>query len=175
MDALSYNVYLGECFEDVNNGSGDTFRGKQKGTHLIVGFHGFAYPDGLVPGTTYYWRVDKVSEADPNNPRKGGVRSFSIPSRTASNPVPADGAESVDSNTELSWTAGLDARLHWVHFGDDPDIVANATGGRPHPKSTFIPPALVPGTTYYWRVDEFDPPNTLTGDVWSFTVKGGAE
>jgi hypothetical protein len=174
-DAISYNVYLGDCFEDVNNGAADTFRGKQKGTHLIVGFHGYPYPEGLVPGTNYYWRVDEFSEADPNNPRKGDVRSFSTPPTTASNPVPADGAESVDSNVELSWTAGSGARLHWVYFGDDPDIVAGASGGPPHPKSTFIPPALVPGTTYYWRVDEFDPPNTHTGDVWSFTVKGGAE
>jgi len=174
-DALSYNVYLGDCFEDVNNGAGDTFRGNHAATHLIAGFHGFAYPEGLVPGTTYYWRVDEFSEADPDNPRKGAIRSFSIPPRIAHNPVPADGAESVDSNVELSWTAGLDAKLHWVYFGDDPDILAKATGGRPQPKSTFTPPALVPGTTYYWRVDEFDPPNTHTGDVWSFTVMSGAE
>jgi beta-lactamase regulating signal transducer with metallopeptidase domain len=174
-DATSYNVYLGDCFEDVNNGAADTFRGNQKGTHLIVGFRGFAYPEGLVPGTTYYWRVDPVCEADPNNPRKGDIRSFSVPPRIAHDPVPADGAESVDSNAELSWTPGLDAKLHWVYFGEDLETVTGASGGRPQPKSTFTPPALVPGTTYYWRVDEFDPPNTHTGEIWSFTVKGGAE
>jgi hypothetical protein len=26
--------------------------------------------------------------------------------------------------------------------------------------------------TYYWRVDEFDPPSTHKGDVWSFTTEG---
>jgi hypothetical protein len=26
--------------------------------------------------------------------------------------------------------------------------------------------------TYYWRVDEFEPPTTHTGDVWSFTTEG---
>ena len=176
-DAVSYNVYLGNCLEDVNNGAGDTFRGNRPSTFLLVGFPKFAYPQGLAPGTTYYWRVDPVCEADPNNPRKGDIRSFSIPPRTAHNPVPADGAESVEANIELSWTAGLDAKLHYVSFGDDPDAVAKAAdGGRPQPRSTFTPPALVPGKTYYWRVDELDPPTkTHEGDIWSFTVMGGAE
>ncbi|MHC4496048.1 MAG: LamG domain-containing protein, partial [Planctomycetota bacterium] len=58
--AVTHDVYLGDSFEDVNNGTGDTFRGNQAETLFIVGFPGFAYPDGLVPGTTYYWRIDEV-------------------------------------------------------------------------------------------------------------------
>ena len=52
--AVSHDVYIGDNFDDVNDGAGDTFIGNQPGTFLIVGFPGFAYPDGLVPGTTYY-------------------------------------------------------------------------------------------------------------------------
>ena len=29
------------------------------------------------------------------------------------------------------------------------------------------------GTTYYWRIDEISGPNTITGDVWSFTTLSG--
>ena len=127
--AVAHDVYLGDNFDDVNNGTGDTFRGNQAGTTLLVGFVGFAYPDGLVPGATYYWRIDEVNEADPNSPWKGDVWSFSIPPKTAYNPGPADGAEFVNLNVALSWTAGFGAKLHTVYIGDSYDDVSSATGG----------------------------------------------
>ncbi|HUV67361.1 MAG TPA: fibronectin type III domain-containing protein, partial [Sedimentisphaerales bacterium] len=89
--AATHDVYLGEDFDDVNNGAPETFRGSQATMSLLVGFPGYPYPDGLVPGTTYYWRIDEVNDADPNSPWKGPVWSFSIPPRTAYNPNPTDG------------------------------------------------------------------------------------
>ncbi|MHC4389498.1 MAG: LamG-like jellyroll fold domain-containing protein, partial [Planctomycetota bacterium] len=62
--AVSHDVYIGENFDDVNNGAGDTFVGNQSATDLIIGFPGLPFPDGLVPGTTYYWRIDEVNEAE---------------------------------------------------------------------------------------------------------------
>ena len=59
--AVTHDVYLGNNLEDVNNGAGDTFRGNQVDLFYVAGFPGFAYPDGLVPGTTYYWRIDEVN------------------------------------------------------------------------------------------------------------------
>ena len=56
--ALSHDVYLGENFDDVNDGTGDTFIGNQATASLILGLPGFSYPEGLVTGTTYYWRID---------------------------------------------------------------------------------------------------------------------
>jgi hypothetical protein len=70
----------------------------------------------------------------------------------------------------LSWTPGLDAKLHAVYFGDDPDTVANADGAAPMPFTTFNPGPLEAGKTYYWRVDEVNPPTTTKGDVWSFAT-----
>ena len=32
------------------------------------------------------------------------------------------------------------------------------------------PGALQAGKTYYWRVDEFNPPTTVKGDIWSFST-----
>ena len=68
--ALSHDVYISESFDDVNDSmhESETFRGNQATTFIVVGFPGFPYPDGLVPGTTYYWRIDKVNDADPNSP-----------------------------------------------------------------------------------------------------------
>ena len=50
--AVTHDVYFGENFDDVNDGLGDTFRGNYAVTTYIAGFPGYAYPDGLVPGTT---------------------------------------------------------------------------------------------------------------------------
>ncbi|MHC4756895.1 MAG: LamG domain-containing protein, partial [Planctomycetota bacterium] len=124
--AASHDVYLGDNFDDVESGVESTFQGNQTGTFIVVGFPGFAFPDGLVPGTTYYWRIDEVNDTEPNSPWKGDVWSFSIPPKTAYFPVPADGAESVAVDAELSWTGGFGSKLHTVYFGDNFDDVSNA-------------------------------------------------
>jgi hypothetical protein len=165
-------VYIGDNFDDVNNGAEGTFQGNQAGTFIVVGFPGFLFPDGLVPGTTYYWRIDEVNDTEPNSPWKGPVWSFSIPPKTAYAPNPADGAELVDPNVELSWTGGFGSKLHTVYFGDNFDDVNNATGGLPQGTATYTPGPLKLAKTYYWRVDEFDIIETYKGDVWSFTTEG---
>jgi len=170
--AVSHDVYLGENFDDVNAGAGDTFRGNQADTFFVAGFPGFPYPDGLVPGTTYYWRIDEVNDTEPNSPWKGDVWSFSIPPKTAYFPEPADAAELVDTGVQLKWTAGFGAKLHTVYFGDNFDDVSNATEGLPQGTTTYPPGLLKTGKTYYWRVDEFDIIDTYKGDVWSFTTEG---
>jgi len=167
--AVSHEVYLGDNFDDVNEGTGDAFRGNQANPYFVVGFPGFAYPDGLLPGTTYYWRIDEVNEANPNSPWAGPVWSFTIPSKKAYHPVPADGSEFVDgTDLTLAWTPGFSAKLHTVYFGEDFETVSNATGGMPIAVTTYNPGPLESGKTYYWRVDEFDGLETIKGDVWSF-------
>jgi len=170
--AHSHNVYFGENFNDVNDGAEGTFLGNQSLTFIIVGFPGFAYPDGLVPGTTYYWRIDEVNDTEPNSPWKGNVWSFGIPPKTAYFPSPADGADSIDVNVDLSWTAGFGAKLHTIYFGNNFDDVNNASGGLPQGTAIYSPDTLKLGKTYYWRVDEFDIVETHKGDVWSFTTLG---
>ncbi|MEJ2704505.1 MAG: PA14 domain-containing protein [Sedimentisphaerales bacterium] len=169
--AVSHDVYLSDSFDDVNGGAPDAFQGNQGSTYYVAGFPGFAYPDGLVPGTTYYWRIDEVNDADPNSPWKGKIWSFTVPPKKAYDPVPADGAKFIDAAaTKLSWAAGFGAKLHTVYFGDDFDTIANATGGTPLGVTNYNPGPLETTKTYYWRVDEFDGAQTYTGDVWSFTT-----
>jgi hypothetical protein len=172
--AVSHDVYLGDNFDDVNNATHESelFRGNQTEIFYAAGFPGYAYPEGLIPGTTYYWRIDEVNDADPNSPWKGDVWSFSIPPKTAYNPVPADGAEFVPTDAMLSWTAGYGAKIHYVVFGKGFDEVNNTAMGVPNGTTTFNPGPLELARTYYWRVDEFDGADTYKGEVWSFTTEG---
>jgi hypothetical protein len=171
--AVSHDVYFGDNFDDVNAGAESTFQLNQGDTFIVVGFPGFPMPDGLVPGTTYYWRIDEVNEAEPNSPWVGDVWSFSIPPKTAYSPVPANGGDSVVLDAQLSWTPGFGAKLHTVYFGDNFDEVENAIGGQTQGTAIYIPGPLELAKTYFWRVDEFDVTETHKGDVWSFTTEGG--
>ena len=75
---VSHDVYLGDNFDDVNDGTAETFQGNQATTSLTIGFPGFADPDGLIRGKTYYWRIDEVNDTEPNSPWKGDIWSFTI-------------------------------------------------------------------------------------------------
>ncbi len=169
--AVSHNLYFGSSFEDVNNGAADTFAGNLSTASQIVGITGFPAPDGLVPGATYYWRIDEVNDAEPDSPWKGDIWSFTVQSKIAYNPTPGDGARFTATDVTLSWTAGFGAKLHTVYFGDNFDDVSAASGGASLPTTTYDPGPLELGKTYYWRVDEFDAVTTHKGDIWSFTTR----
>jgi len=172
----SHDVYFGDNLDDVNNATRDSevFRVNQGlGTEFyIAGFFGYAYPDGLVPGTTYYWRIDEVNDAEPDSPWIGDVWNFSLPPKTAYFPEPADGAEFVELDVRLAWTPGYGARLHYVVFGEDFDEVSSRATSTPSGPPNYSPGPLKLAKTYYWRVDESDGFETHKGDVWSFTTLG---
>ncbi|MHC4437484.1 MAG: hypothetical protein ACYS3S_09005, partial [Planctomycetota bacterium] len=169
--AVSHDVYFGENFDDVNDGTSDAFRGNLKWPFFIAGSPPYPYPEGLENDKTYYWRIDEVNDAEPNSPLKGEVWSFWIPPKKAYEPVPSDGGEFIYlKNPVLSWTPGIGAVTHTVYFGDDYDAVNNAAGGTSSILTTYTPGPLDLARTYYWRVDEFDYIDTYKGVVWSFTT-----
>ncbi|MHC4204764.1 MAG: LamG-like jellyroll fold domain-containing protein [Planctomycetota bacterium] len=168
--AASHDVYMGDNYDDVLNGTGDTFRGSYTDDFFVVGFPGYPFPDGLINGTTYYWRVDEANDANPDSPWKGPVWSFWVPSNKAYNLYPADRTMFVDPYVKLTWTAGFGAVFHTVYFGDDFNTVINATGGNPQTIVGYDPGPLEMDKTYYWRVDEFDGQQIYKGDVLSFTT-----
>ncbi len=170
--AVTNDVYIGDNFDDVNNGAESTFQGNQAETFIVAGFPGFPFPDGLVNGVTYYWRIDGINDTNPNSPLKGDVWSFTVVPKPAYSPEPADGAESVGVDDSLSWTAGFGAKLHHVYFGDSFDEIDNAAGTLSQGATTYTPGTLKMAKTYYWRVDEFDAVDTYKGNVWSFTTEG---
>ncbi|MBL7189188.1 MAG: hypothetical protein ISS70_22905 [Phycisphaerae bacterium] len=167
----SHSIYVGEDYDEVEAGTGDTFRAKQIGTSYALGFPGYPYPDGLVSGATYYWRIEDV-EADGTTMHRGPVWSFSIAPKTAYGPMPADGAGAVDPNVQLTWKPGFGAILHYLYFGDDFDQVNSAIGGLPQGAATYSPGTLDPEKFYYWRIDAFHGFETLKGEVWSFSTPG---
>lgn len=173
--AASHDVYLGEDLAEVEGATedSDVFRGNQLSATYFVGFPGFDYPDGLTPGKTYYWRIDEINHDDPNSPWKGSVWSFSIPSTTAYNPDPVDGAEFVEDVT-LSWASGYGAKVHFVYISDNFDDVNDAAGGASQSDTSYRLSEIEPETIYYWRVDEFDGADTHKGDIWAFTTPGTA-
>jgi len=168
--AVSHDVYFGTSFDDVNSGAEGAFVGNTMSAFQVVGFAGFPVAEGLAPGTTYYWRVDEINDANSDSPWRGDVWSFTVPSKIAYDPDPADGMGYVDPDVTLSWTGGFGVKLHTVYFGDDRDEVSSAVGGMPLAETFFNPGTLEQDKTYYWRVDEFDGAVTNKGDVWSFTT-----
>ena len=168
--AASHDVYFGTNFDDVNESAEGTFIGNTTLTFHVVGFPGFPVPEGLQPGTTYYWRVDEINPDNPNSPWKGVVWSFTLPPRTAYNPLPPDNMKFLGTDIELSWTAKWNAALFGVYFGTDPEEVANAAGAVANGNMSYNPGPLELDTTYYWRVDSFDGTEWRTGNVWNFTT-----
>ncbi|MBC8469497.1 MAG: hypothetical protein H8D56_08495 [Planctomycetes bacterium] len=168
--ATSHQVYIADNFVDVDSGAEGTFQGNQATTIFTLGFPGFAFPDGLVPGTTYYWRIDEINDAEPESPWKGSIWSFIVRPKTAWHPAPADGALFVEPDTSLTWDPGVGGALYYVYFGDNFQDVNSATGAATITATTYEPGQLEQGKTYYWRVDSSDGLNVHRGKVWSFTT-----
>jgi len=95
----------------------------------------------------------------------------------AFNPSPADQAVYVMPQLLLGWSAVLGTCQHDLYFGTNAVAVANASTNSPEylgrlSAASYTPgTALLPGATYYWRVDEVDgSTNRSTGAVWSFST-----
>ncbi|MHC4703482.1 MAG: LamG domain-containing protein, partial [Planctomycetota bacterium] len=167
--AVSHDVYFSDNFDDVNDGAEAAFRGNQAAATMIVGFPGFPFPEGLAPGTTYYWRIDDVA-ADGAIIR-GQIWSFWIPPTNAYDPAPGDSEPAEPTDAVLSWSPGMNTIMTGVYFGTDPNEVANAAGAPPNMDTTYDPGPLALDTEYYWRVDTFNGTEWFTGSVWSFKTR----
>jgi len=99
---------------------------------------------------------------------------------SAFSPYPQDGATDVIQLLTLHWSPGVSTMCHDVYFGEDEEVVKNATTGSPEyigsrqlGSESYDPGKLELDTTYYWRIDEVneaDPNNPQKGKVWSFTT-----
>jgi hypothetical protein len=172
--ADTHDVYFGTSFDDVNDAT--TSSGAYQTTTTDSQYDPPGY---LAFETTYYWRVDEVNEAVAPGYWKGSVWSFTTGNGKARTPSPADGATEVLREAQLSWEAGEFASSHDVYLGTSFDEVANATTSSavyvitvPVETTTYDPPGLLDyGRTYYWRIDENNPLEKKTGDVWRFSVQ----
>jgi regulation of enolase protein 1 (concanavalin A-like superfamily) len=164
--ASGHHLYIGENYEDVENGTGDT----DKGLISQTSFEGYEWEIG----NTYYWRVaETMSDGTVIHP--GDVWSLAILPLTASKPIPDDGAEYVNTDVLLKWTAGAGSIRHHVYFHENQAAVSardpDADKGNVEDPN-FSPGQLDYNTEYFWVVDESDGTTTHQGSVWSFTTVG---
>ena len=82
-------------------------------------------------------------------------------------PVPADGEGCVPVGIELSWVPARCALSHQVWAGTEPDSLIWLTETS---DPRLVMTDLVPGRTYYWRVDEVLDHETSPGPIWCFTT-----
>jgi len=92
-------------------------------------------------------------------------------------PSPGDGVMDVPTDTILKWPPVAGALQHDVYLGTDSLEVFEASDPYTPPGlgrfegNSYDPEGLEYATTYYWRVDGFDPGNGVTkGSIWSFTT-----
>jgi len=91
-------------------------------------------------------------------------------------PTPADGSVVALSPTNLVWSPLPTALAYDVYLGTNQSAVGSATvssslyWGRTSTPGMSPRQPLVPGNTYYWRVDAVGFNATNAGPTWSFTV-----
>jgi hypothetical protein len=122
-----------------------------------------------VSGETLIWGVYESTSSEILNIDYVNVvvnTSEPQPPGQASNPSPTNGATSVSTTADLSWTAGSGTTSHDVYFGTTSPgtLQGNQTA------TTFDTGTMANSTTYYWRIDEKNAVGTTTGVVWSFTT-----
>jgi hypothetical protein len=93
----------------------------------------------------------------------------------AREPQPADGAEGVEAETELSWRTGRQAAEHVVYFdtSDSFEQGAVATIVSDADAASYDPGMLELGETYHWFIEEVNnaaPVAVWPSPIWSFTV-----
>jgi hypothetical protein len=173
--AAEHHVYFGDNLANVEAGTGGTDKGIVTEPNYV--------PMPLTYGTTYYWRVDEVNDACAPGLWPGDVWNFKVRPLTAYNPSPANEANNVDPNKDLTWSPGSKAEKHDVYLGTDRSKVTDANRdnqlgvlkSQGLSVTTFDPGTLRFDTTYYWRIDEVNDTPSLTiwkGDIWSFKTGG---
>jgi len=185
-----YNIYIRRELKDVFEvKSGDiNFAGRSKNNTFE--------PGELLMGHKYYWRVDSLSEEDPNVGRRmwktgsggmftgydpnivlrGRTWSFTVVDGKAKDPYPLDTAINVPVDAKLTWKSGYAAQEHRVYFGTDRAAVSDyAEAVYTGTATEFKPPKLEKVETYYWRVDQVHGDRTAKGDIWQFLTEGTLE
>jgi pectinesterase len=131
-------------------------------------------------GGDFAWFKDNLEKAE-TNPKESEITAKwtfdgkwdpeeTMPSvlPMVSLPRPRNAARQVQNSPGLlKWIPARNAISHKIYFGTStkPLFKKNLTS------NTFDPGTLKSGMTYYWRVDEITEEGTISGPLWSFTMK----
>ncbi len=159
-DASGYNVYFGA----TSILSPLDFQGETTASSYD--------PSTLAYSTTYYWRIDAVSEYGTTSGIKWSFTTEASPPPPSAveNPIPASGAIGVSISATLSWDASVEASGYDVYFGTSSTPGAGQFQGS-QSGITFDPGTLSYSTTYYWRIDPESEYGTTSGTIWNFTTE----
>ncbi|MBN2136269.1 MAG: hypothetical protein JW720_00530 [Sedimentisphaerales bacterium] len=158
-------VYFSDSLEDVQNAAPAADKGLTTWTTYPV--------SGLLPGTTYYWRIDEVNDTHIDSPWQGEVWSFATAPENACNPYPADNAINMRTDLTLTWDPGMNMVFQNIFLGTDYDAVLNAATPTFFTIDTAWQPVglLDYAQTYYWRIDTHDAcGQPHQGDIWTFST-----
>jgi len=129
---------------------------------------------GLVPNTTYYYRIKAVVGADASGYSVPvSVTTPPIPSAPtlAATPTPANGfqyAEISGGKLTLKWTGSSNTVTYQVYFGTDPAVLTKKSDVAYVAAPSYDITGLTENTTYYWRIDAINAKGSAVGNVWSF-------
>ena len=117
---ITYDVYLGTDFNDVNEATVDN----PLDVLVSIGQEETTYTtDELLEyNQTYYWRIDENNDANPNSPVKGDILSF-----TVANFIVVDDFESYNEIPEDLEGSNLDYYT-WIDGYDNPSANGSTMG-----------------------------------------------
>lgn len=177
--ASDFRVHFGDDLDAITDADATT-GGAETGEETS-----FTPDDALVPGETYFWRVDARIEGVTI---KGPVWSFQTeveeaptPPGAVSGPTPEQGAVEVAVDlSELSWAAGEGAQTYTVFLSQAlGEVVAGDTDARisedQAETSVALTGTLEEGASYFWRVDAVNESGTTEGPVWTFETTAPAK
>jgi len=114
---------------------------------------------------TAKWTFD--GQWDPENSLPRALPFVSMPS-------PRNGVYLSQSQVQLRWLPSRNAKSFRIYLGKAPKYsikppALNFIDEQDVP--VFNTEKLEPHTTYYWRVDEITPTDTIPGTLWHFTIR----
>ncbi|HPT71585.1 MAG TPA: choice-of-anchor J domain-containing protein [Candidatus Cloacimonadota bacterium] len=129
----------------------------------------YTYGSALTAGTVYYWKVVPYNAAgDCSAPITWTFTTAPAVTAIATTPSPADAANPVMINAQLSWASVTNASAYDVYFGTTLPGAPNATVTT----TTYNPGTMTYNTTYTWKIVPKNDFGLTSGtpSVWTFTV-----
>ncbi len=134
-----------------------------------IDFVYYSLGDGATP--THSIELDARNSANPwPSDHRAVLTTFTLTPPTLDGtvgaPFPADNATDVRGSLLLTWMPASNMMSQAIYFGTNSpgEFRVNTTN------SYFAPGSLLPGTTYFWRVNTTTSSGVITGQVWSFTT-----
>ena len=168
-DGDAVRTYINGVEKAANTDASGPTNSKSDSLRIGSGYPDYptAWFDGKIDDVRIYERALSTEEIQQLYQEGAGGKAY--------NPNPSDQTAGIDPNTLLTWTPGKDALSHDVYFGTGFDDVNDANEFSDEYKgnqdvNNWDPCGLELETLYFWRIDEVGGPNTVKGQIWSFTT-----